>query len=319
MLNLSISTVSRALNNHPDIAEKTKEKVRELAKVLDYEPNTHAINLRSNNSHLFGVVLPSIANFFYQSFIATLEGFAREHGYSLLILQSADNSDIEKENIRLCKINRVSGIFVCITPLTKDYELFSKLEEQGIPIIFFDKVPSNKTCNKVCVADFSAAAQAAETLIRKKKQNVLALFGNANLSISKNRLVGFSETFALKAPKTNVMIDYAHSIEDAEKIVVTYFKKSQKPDSIFCMSDEILIGVMRTLQRKHISIPDEVGIIAISNGFIPKLYYPEISYIETSGSKLAELAFNRMMACIGGRTFVQELIVDATFCKGGSI
>jgi len=90
-------------------------------------------------------------------------------------------------------------------------------------------------------------------------------------------------------------------------------------DAVFCMSDEVLIGAMKTIQQKKMDIPKQLSIIAISNGFIPQLYHPIISYVETSGSKLASLAFNRMMACIAGSTFMQELTLDAVFVKGGSI
>jgi len=92
-----------------------------------------------------------------------------------------------------------------------------------------------------------------------------------------------------------------------------------KPDAVFCMSDEILTGVMKAVQHLQIKIPNELGIIAISNGIIPQFYYPEISYVETSGYKLGKLAYNRMMACLSGSTFIQNLKVDAVLVNGGSL
>ena len=97
------------------------------------------------------------------------------------------------------------------------------------------------------------------------------------------------------------------------------FSKGKKFDAIFCMSDEILTGVMKAIQQLKLTIPKDVSIIAISNGFIPSLYHPEISYVETSGYKLGKLAYTRMMACLAGSSFLQELTVESIYIEGGSL
>src|SRR5688572_23009104 len=150
-LHLSISTVSRALKNHPDIAEETKRKVKHLADLLEYEPNTYAINLRTNSSRVFGVIVPAIANTFYDFFIAAVEETAREHGFSLMILQSGDDPLLEEENMRMCRANRVAGVMISVTPGShiSQNDLHKKLGDVGIPVIFFDKVPDIESCNKV--------------------------------------------------------------------------------------------------------------------------------------------------------------------------
>lgn len=319
MLHLSISTVSRALKDHPDISKETRVKVKELAQVLEYEPNTYAINLRTNNSKEFGIIVPAIANYFYHSFISSLEQEARHHGYSVIILQSGDDPKIEQENLKRCKQNRVSGIFASITSQTEDIQGFLKLESQHIPVIFFDKVPAFEACNKVCVADNLAASMAAEALILKKKRFVLSIFGNPNLSITKRRLKSYTDTFKKYEAGMELLIYYANSSEEALAITADAFAQNQKPDAVFCMSDEILVGTMKAAQKLHFKIPDEVGIIAISDGFVPKLYYPEITYTETSGYKLGKMAFSRMIACIVGTPFVQELYIDSKLIEGGSL
>ena len=173
VLDLSVSTISRALKDHPDISKETKRKVNELAALLEYEPNTYAISLRTNNSREFGIIVPSIANDFYQSFISSLGEEARLNGYSLIILQSENDPIIELENLKKCKLNRMAGIFVSITFNTTQIDDFLKLSEQRVPVIFFDKVPAFEGCNKVCVDDSMAATLAAETLILKKKKKIL--------------------------------------------------------------------------------------------------------------------------------------------------
>ncbi len=316
-LELSISTVSRALKDHPDISAKTKQRVVELANAMDYEPNANAINLRTSNSRLFGVIVPTISNFFYDSFISSVEEESRKNNYSLMILQSGDDPAIELTNLKLCRQNRISGLFACISSQTNDINPFFKLKEMNTPVIFFDKVPDITNCNKVCVADALSATIAADAIIHKKKKKVLALFGAERLLMTKKRMSAFKETINSKAPTVKLITDFAENAAEAEKLTSKYLL--QKPDTVFCMSDEILTGAMKAILRKGLSIPGDIAVIAISNGFIPKLYYPEITYVETSGFKLGKLAFSSMMASLGGSTFIQELTTESLLIEGGSL
>ncbi len=319
MLHVSIATVSRALKDHPDISAETRRKVQELAGTLDYIPNAYAISLRTNNSKEFGVIMPSISNSFYQSFIGSLEEEARRYGYSLVILQSGDDPAIELENIRKCKNARMSGIFLSVTSSTDDISEVLKLDKLNIPTIFFDKVPAYAACNKVCTADVRATQLAAELLLNKNKRRILALFGNPSLSITQIRLNAFEE--AMQAAKANksYTVTHAHSTPDAAACLSDAMASKRPPDAVFCMSDEILMGVMKTVQTLKIPIPNKLGIVAISDGFIPQLYYPEITYAETSGFKLGKLAFSRMLTCIAGTPFVQTIVDDSIMVYGGSL
>lgn len=314
MLGLSISTVSRALKNHPDISDKTKQRVNELAAALDYEPNANAINLRSKKNNLFGLIVPMVANYFYDSFIASIEEECRKNNYTLMILQSGDDPTVEIENLKLCRQNRITGLFACITSKTNNIDPYLKLKDLDVPVIFFDKVPDDTNCNKVCVADTLSATIAAKQILKKKKKNILAIFGDKNFSITKKRLEAFTDTIDGKI-KTTVI--HADSTLEAEKLCSKLLKL--KPDTIFCMSDEILAGVMKAVQKANLKIPDNIAVIAISNGFIPKLYHPEITYVETSGYKLGKLAFTSMLACIAGNNNFHELTIESILVEGGSI
>lgn len=319
MLGISISTVSRALKNHPDISENTRQKVAELAQIIDYEPNANAVQLRTKNSRLFGLLVPTISNFFYESFISAIEEEGRKNGYSVMILQSGNDVNIETENLRLFRQNRISGLFACITPQTTDLAGFAKMKELEIPVVFFDKVPDREGLHKVCLADEQAGSIAAEAIIRKKKKKVLAIFGNTQMSITQKRQESFSTQFSLYASDTALTILHAHSSEEARLAIHSELVKPNKADTIFCMSDEILIGVTKALQEMNIHYPKQISLIAISNGFIPKLFYPEISYVETSGHKLGKLAFTQMMACLAGSSSLPDLTVEAVLVEGGSM
>ena len=319
-LGISISTVSRALKDHPDIAKQTKQKVKELAQALDYEPNTFAIQLRTNHSNLFGIIVPTISNNFYESFIAAVEEESRKSGYSLLILQSADNTEQETESLRICRQNRVRGVFACITPETVNFAPFEKFDELDVPVIYFDKIPENIPGNKVSIDDDLSARMAAEVITDKKKKKIAAIFGNDSQSISRRRMNAFvNQVSSRKNKKINVTVLHASSSEEARAQTAACLQQKELPDCIFCMSDEILIGVMKELQIHEIKVPDMVSVISLSNGFIPTLYYPVVSYVETSGYKLGKLAYTQMLACISGNKQIQELSVKPVYVSGSSI
>lgn len=318
-LQLSVSTVSRALKDHPDISAETKRRVKDLAEAMDYEPNSFAIHLRNKTSNIFGIMVPSINNFFYDSFIAAVEQDARLHQYSVLIMQSGESAEAEAANFKLLKNNRIAGIFVSITQETKNIEQFLKLQEQNIPVLFFDRVPDYNLCNKICMADKAAANFAALALIAKGKKNILALFGHLNLSISKKRLQSFQQTFSSNAPGANLILGFPLSVEEAKNITLRALEESERPDAIFCMVDEILIGAMQAVYQMGLKVPGDIAVISISNGFIPTIYNPTITHVETSGYNLGKLAFKRMMSCIKGNTFLQEITLESTLVEGGSL
>ncbi len=318
VLGLSISTVSRALKNHPDISAETKKRVSELADTLDYEPNINAINLRSKKNRVLALIVPSISGFFYDSFISAVEEECRNNAYTLMILQSGNSSEMETNNLRICRQNRISGLFACLSTETTSMEAFDKFKEADIPLVFFDKVPDGKSYNKICIADEHAAKLAAELLLEKNKKKILALFGNKILSITRTRYPAFQKIISLQK-EVITYTEHCNSSDEAKKITNHYFSKKEKPDAVFCMSDEILIGAMKSLNELKIIIPGQTSVIALSDGFLPKIYTPEITFIETSGYKLGKLAFTRMLNCLNGMTEPTEMFTASPLVKGGSL
>jgi LacI family transcriptional regulator len=316
VLGISISTASRALKNHPDISEKTKAKVIELAQTLDYEPNANAIHLRTNNNRLLGIVVPSISNFFYDAFIGAIEEEARQKGYSVMILQSGDNPEVEANNLKLLRQNRVCGVFACITPTTTQMQPFEKITAMQIPVVFFDKVPDYANCIRISIADAEAASMAATALNEAGIKKVLAIFGNPAMSITKKRMQAFTNT--IQFPKSCNLL-YAHSFNEAYTLTKTHCSHKALPEAVFCMSDEILMGTMKAILELGLQIPKQIKVIALSNGFFPQLYYPNITYIETSGYQLGKLSYHKMMDCINGDRTSTELTVPCSLIKGGSL
>jgi LacI family transcriptional regulator len=317
ILGISISTVSRALKHHPDISLKTRQKVIELAEALDYEPNASAVQLRTRNSKLLGLMVPTVSNYFYETFIAAVEEDARKQGFSVMILQSGNDPAIELENLKLFRQNRVSGVFVCLSSSTTDMKGFERMREMDIPVVFFDNVPEEPNLHKICMADEKSAQLAAELILQHPYQSILAIFGNPQLSITKKREAALQKAFKGHS-NIQLLVEHAHSSDDARTISHKMLNK-HLPDIIFCMSDEVLIGVLKTIQEKGLRYPDNIALLTISNGTIPKLFHPQITYIETSGEKMGRLSFSHMLNCINGNSDPKELLVDAVLVEGGSL
>lgn len=319
VLGISISTVSRALKDHPDISDATKAKVKELATALEYEPNNYAVQLRTRQSNVLGILVPVIDNFFYDSFIAAVEEDARLHGYSVMIMQSRDKAQLEAANLHLFRKNMVMGLFASISTETEDMAPFKKLEEMKVPVIFVDRVPVEDGYHKVCLADTEAARIAAEAIIEKKKKKVLALFGHPHLSISKIRCASFKETFEKHSPKTKLIIDYPEGIAESKKVAMEILREKNRPDTVFCMGDMILMGVMHAVHKLQLKVPEDISIISISNGLIPTLFDPKVTFVETNGFKLGKLAFARMLSALRNNDEPTEVTLESTLVEGGSI
>jgi LacI family transcriptional regulator len=318
-LGISISTVSRALKDHPDISAATKLKVKELAAAMEYEPNSYAVQLRTRQSNVLGLLVPSIDNFFYDSFIAAVEDEARKVGYSVLIMQSRDNVEIETANLNIFRKNMAMGVFATVSIATEDMAPFHKLEDLKIPVVFFDRVPEEKGFHTVCLSDADAARLAAEAIIEKKKQNVLALFGHPHLSISRVRSKTFVDTFKQQLPSANITLHFPEQPEPSYELAMNALQSTNPPDVIFCMGDLILIGVMRAIHQLNLKVPEDVAVISISNGFIPTMYNPVITYVETSGYKLGKLSFSQMLGRLKGEEVSENVCVESILVKGGSL
>lgn len=319
-LGLSISTVSRALKDHPDIAEPTKRRVRELAELMDYEPNAFAIQLRTNASRLIGVVVPEISGFFYHGCIAGLEEEARSWGYSLMILQSDDDPERESANLRLCRLNRAAGVLVAVSSATTDLSPFERTAESGIPVVFFDKVPKGQAFPSVTLADPEAARLAAEAILDAGRRNVLALFGDPGLSITRKRLSAFRETLGATDGAPVLALGHARSREEAQRAVQERLHSGEPlPDTLFAMSDEILAGALKAIQAASLRIPDDIAVIAISTGFLPTLFSPEITYVETDGVSLGRKSFEILHRCLSKQTPVGDWTVGVRLVPGHSL
>ena len=210
------------------------------------------------------------------------------------------------------------GLFVSISIETEDMTPFRKLQDSGVPVVFFDRVAEVSGFSKACLADEAAAQIAAKSIIEKGKKNVLALFGHPHLSITKLRYASFKNYFDLHSKDSNVTYFFPEQVEVSRQVCLEVFKEGI-PDAVFCMGDMILIGVMHAVHEAKLKVPEDISIIGISNGLIPTLYNPKITYVETSGFKLGQLAFKQMYASLKGNEEIEEVILESILVEGGSL
>ena len=180
-------------------------------------------------------------------------------------------------------------------------------------------MPEEKGFYTVCLSDADAARLAAEAIIEKKKQNVLALFGHPHLSISKVRSKTFVDTFKEQLPSAAITLHFPEQPEPSKEIALKALQSANPPDVIFCLGDLILIGVMRAIHELNLKVPEDVAVISISNGFIPTMYNPIITYVETSGYKLGKLSFSQMLGRLKGEEVSENVCVESILVKGGSL
>ncbi len=185
-LGLNKSTVSRALRDHPDVSQETKDAVKNLAQELKYRPNIVASSLRHKKSKVIGLLVPQMSYFFWPSVIQGIEEIVHKNGYNLLMLQSNESYEREVENLDILVANNVEGILASISRETKDFSHFKDVINLGLPIVFYDRVMKDLNADLVLLDDTSAAYNAVLHLIDKGKRRIAICTGNSNLLISRN-------------------------------------------------------------------------------------------------------------------------------------
>jgi LacI family transcriptional regulator, galactose operon repressor len=192
-LDISPSTVSRALKDHPDISPETKRLVKQLAEQMNYKPNLIAQGLRKSKTNTIGVIVPELIHFFFSTVISGIENVAYARGYNVILCQSDENYDREVTDTRALWNSRVDGMLVSLSRQTIKFDHFQELLDEELPMVFFDRITDELKTSQVIVDDYLGAYKAVELLINKGCKKIVHLAGPENLEISKNRLKGYSD------------------------------------------------------------------------------------------------------------------------------
>ena len=292
---VSISTVSRALKDHPDISLALREKIHQLAIELNYHPNMTAVQLRKQKSNIIGLIIPEANMFFFPSVIKGISAVIQKSNYKLLVLQSNDDIQQEIDNVRICYENGVDGLLITLSNQTDKLDHLQELKEAGIPVVLLDKVLDNNDFDEIIINDSKATQVCVEYLIKTGCRRILGLFGNRTLMITSKRLEGFNELIeSQKGLDIAAECHFVGNTFDAWSCVEQVYP-TFKPDGIFAMSDEIIAGVIPALKKMNVAIPGECSVIGISDGFLPKILDPEVSFLHHDGLNLGKMAAHHII------------------------
>ncbi|MEZ5106623.1 MAG: LacI family DNA-binding transcriptional regulator [Draconibacterium sp.] len=300
-LNLSASTVSRALRDNPIISEGTRQLIKRTAEEMGYRPNIMAANFRTKRTNTIGVVVPLINRHFFSSVISGIEEIAYKRGFAVTIAQS--NDDFEKENkiAQTLFANRVDGLIISIGMRTTSSEHLRLFAEKNIPILFFDRVVDEINTHKIVVDDYGGAYRATQHLIAEGSTRIAHIGGPLNLKIYENRQKGYSQalTDAGLQVDQSLIINNSLTRADGTKAIQKLIKEKAKFDAIFCANDTTALSVIIYLQEKGIKIPEDVAIIGFSNEPFSEVVTPSISTVMqpgfTIGNKAAELIIHQIL------------------------
>ncbi len=287
-LNTTPSTVSRALNNHPNISDDMKKRVNKLAEKWNYQVNSIASNLRKGKSKSIGVIVPRINRDFFSHVIAGIENVAYEYGYSVVICQTHDQIDKEKEYIKTLISSGVDGILVSIGLETKEYEHFEKVSKLGIPLVFFDRVVDEIETIKIMNNDYDGAYEAVMHLIDMGYKRIAHYSGPLHLNIYKKRHQGYKDALiqcGIKYDK-NLVIESNMKKEIGYRDMETLMESKNPPDALFSASDYAALGAMEYLRDHKIKVPEEVGIVGFSNENFTSLVTPQMTTIDQHASEI---------------------------------
>ena len=300
-LGISTSTVSRALKDHPDISIKTRQAVKELAKLLGYKPNLIALNLKNSKTNTIGLVVPEVEHHFFSKIINGIEEVAYENNYNVLVVQSNESYMREVLNTQTLIANRVDGVLVSFSKETQDYSHFQQLVDNEIPIVFFDRVLEGFHADGVMVDDYSGAFNAVNHLISRGCERIALYSSPQHMLIGRNRFEGYKDALLKNNIKFNKDLVYAcDTFESAMKISRSVLKKHDRPDGIFAVNDLTAVGVLKVAKQLGIKIPEELKVVGFENSQSASICEPELTSVDqfgyNLGKKSAELLLKRITA-----------------------
>jgi LacI family transcriptional regulator len=293
-LGVSVSTVSKALNDSPEISEPTKIKIQEYAKLKNYKPNVIGLNLKNRSTKTIGVIIPNILNSFFAKVFTGIEKVADEKGYKVITCISDESLEKEISILEMLSNGTIDGFILSISEEAQKLQQFNHFKSiinEGTPIVMFDRIAEEVNCDKVIVDDFDSAVNATEHLLKTGCKKI-ALFSTIdNLSVGKLRKEGFFKAFETAKkplPKDSYILcvnDEANFTENA-----TEFFEKNKPDGIFALDEHASVTAMKLGLKNGYKIPEELQIIGFADGVWSRRMTPSLSTVSQHGPEIGETA-----------------------------
>jgi LacI family transcriptional regulator len=290
-LNVTASTVSRALNDNPRISEATKKKVLKVAKQLNYQPNHIASALRSGKSRLIGVIVPTANRNFFSSVIRGIEEIANSLDYKIVISQSYDEFEKEVQTVETLLNARVDGIIASIGKTTENFDHFEKIIKKGIPLVLFDRVSDELEVSQVIINDHLGAYQAVDHLIKNGATRIIHFSSSKRINIYKERKRGYEDALIDNGIKVDpALIFYSKmQLEDGREMMENIIKEGIEFDAVFSSSDYSIMGAMQVLKEYGYKIPQQIKLVGFGNEPFTSFTEPAITTIDQKSIPMGKI------------------------------
>jgi len=314
-LNITPATVSRALSDHPEIAAKTKKKVKEYASRIGYQPNKIASSLRSGKTKLIGVLIPTAEHVFFGSVIHGISNIASKNGYDVIIYQSNETQQLEKNGIEAFLNARVDGILASIAKGTTDFSHFKSVSERNVPIAFFDRINDSLGISSILINDYKGAYLATEALIHRGYQRIAHISGPLHIQTFAERVRGYQEALRKNGMAINDQYFFEGniSIESGREGVGYFLDLPDAPDAIVAVEDFTALGAIKELKERNIRVPEDFGIFGFSNDLFGEHISPSLSTVDQQAVIMGTKAFELIHQLIGeesGSFGVVQIVLD---------
>lgn len=290
-LNISISTVSRAMRNAPDVNNDTKKAVMALAEELNYQPNRLALSLRQKQTHTIGVIVPNL-DYVLSMMVRGIDEVALEAGYTVMVCQSNESFGREIVNTRRLLDSLVDGFIISVSSETKSFEHFKKIQERDIPMVVFDRVTPHLTAPTVHLDNEEGGFLATEHLLEQGYKRIAILAGPKNLGISNSRMDGYMkalEKYKIK-PDPTLIIHCDFNQDYAFFATEELLALKKRPDAIFTISDRMAIGAMLAIKKKGLTMPNDIALVSFNNEPIVSLVTPGITSVDIQSFEMGKAA-----------------------------
>jgi LacI family transcriptional regulator len=292
-LDVSISTVSKSLRNSPEIGEETRLKVQAFAKFYHYKPNNIALSLKNRKTKTIGIIIPEIVHHFFSTVINGIEHVANENGYSVIICLSDDSFDKEVLNMEMLANGSIDGFIMSLSKETQfkgDFHHITEVINQGMPVVMFDRVTNEILCDKVIIDDKAAAYEAVQSLIDKGKKKIALVTTVDYVSVGKLRTDGYIK--ALLDNDIPFDENLIIKIEDVDTCEITIAKllEDSAIDAVFAVNELFAVIAVKTAHKIGLKVPNDLAVIAFTDGMISKYSTPTITTVSQSGKKMGNKA-----------------------------
>lgn len=300
-LGVSVSTVSRALRQHPDIHPDTRQAVASIAKELDYFPDTHAQSLKGGKSNTIGIIVPEIRHHFFSAVISGIEKIAYANGYTIMVCQSHETSERERLNLQALIAQRVAGVLVSIAEDSEDISHFTRLKNHDIPVVFFDRIHENLAdANKVLVNDFDGAYKLVKHLLSRGYERIAHIAGPESVSIGKQRHDGYKKAMneSVFGYNRSLVIDGGFREDDGQRAIEIILQMNNRPDAVFAVNDPVAVGAFTTLKERGVKIPQEMALAGFCDNYFSSLMEPQLTTVSQPANSIGEKAAELIIKCI---------------------